>query len=109
MSSENDQSIVAAERAVAFHPLAPTARQQTEPLVEMARDLGRVHRRGARRRELERERDAVEPAAHLGDRCSIVRVELEAGSYRPDALDEEPHRVRTVHRVEVGAGVGHTE
>ncbi len=58
---------------VALHRGASTTRQQPEPFVEAGRDVGRLHRRDPRRRELERQRDPVEALTDLHDRrCGRV-------------------------------------
>ena len=51
-----------------------------------------------RRRELDRERQAVEPPADLGDRRGILLRQLEVGASRPRPLDEELDRRRGAHR-----------
>ena len=76
-SSEYDQSTVA--RSVWWRSTAvrrpPVSRRKRSS--RRAGDLGRAHRDDARRGELDRERDAVEPAADLGDRGRVRVVERE--------------------------------
>ena len=64
-----------AQRLVALHRGAPPSRQQPEPLVEQVRDLPRRHGDDSRRRELDRQRDAVEPAADLRDRGDVAGLD----------------------------------
>ena len=66
-----------AQRLVALDRGAPTAGEQPEALVEQGGDLAGRHADDPRRGELDRERDAVEPAADLGDRGTRCRVERE--------------------------------
>src|SRR5436305_652320 len=67
------------------------ARQETEPIVHGRRDLlGRQHPR-PRRGELERQRDAVETEANLGNGgCSFV-AHLKVRPRPPCSVDEESH------------------
>ncbi len=72
------QGRVAGGRAAARH------RQQAEPLVEPRDDLGRRHRARAAGRELDRQRQAVQPPAQLAD-CG----EVDDSVRRPRAVDEQ--------------------
>jgi hypothetical protein len=63
-----------------------TAGEQPEALVEQARDLARSHGDDPRGRELDRQRDAVEPAADLRD-GSVGR---EIGPNGASPLAEQP-------------------
>ena len=82
-----------AQCPVAFHRGAAAASEQPEALVETGRDLVGTHHAGAGRRELDGERDSVQPPADLGDRGRGLRVELEVTARLLGALDEELHRV----------------
>ncbi len=80
-----------AKRVLAFGQVAGAAarelqRQEREELG------GRVLAR-ARGRELDRQREAVEPAADLGDLVCLLARPAEAGRDRGRARDEEPRRV----------------
>ena len=85
---------------MALHRGALPAGQQPEPLIETPRDLGRSQHRDARRGELDRQRDPVEPSAHLRDRVGVRRVEREARLHRPGPLHEQHHRVALRDRLE---------
>ena len=65
-----------------FHPTAPPAGEEPEPFVEQASDLGRAHRRHPRRRQLDRQRNPVEPPADLAHRDRVRRGEREPGPCR---------------------------
>ena len=73
-------------------PAAPG--QQTEPVAQPHRDVVRRHRRDARRRELDRQRDAVESLADLDDRghVGIAKRERRVGGGGP--LGEQPDGLR---------------
>jgi hypothetical protein len=68
------------QRLVPFHAAAALAGEQPEALVEVRRDVGRAHRRRARRSELDGERDAVDSAADLADRRPLLRVPRRIGT-----------------------------
>ena len=70
------------------------AGEELESLVEALRERGGAHGAQPRRRELDRERDAVEAAHDLADRVDVVEVEGEAGPGRDRALDEQLDRGR---------------
>ena len=59
------------ERLLARDGRPPTPGQQAEPVAQPHRDVVRRHRRDARRRELDRQRDAVESLADLHDRGDV--------------------------------------
>ena len=81
------QGLMAGQRGA-----APRA-QEPEPIAEARRDvLDREHSR-ARRRQLESERDSVEPPADPADGRRILRRELEAGIDRLEPVEEEMHRL----------------
>ena len=85
-SSEYDQSTAARKRLVAFDRAAAAAGEEPESLVEQRDDLGRAHADDPRRGELDRERDAVEPATDLGDgaRCCSASSANPGAPPRPD-------------------------
>ena len=72
LSNEYDQSTVARKRLVALDRAAPPAGEEPEPFVERGAISAGRHRHDPRRGELDRERDAVEPAADLADRCRVA-------------------------------------
>ena len=96
--------------------LAASAGEQLEALVEACRDVGRGHDRDPRRGQLDRQRDAVEPAADLGDRRRVRLVEHEPGLHRAGrarrrAAPPRWHRSRRVDAVRAGSSSavsGHT-
>jgi hypothetical protein len=75
---------------------AASAREQTESVCEPVGDLLRRQVRHTRRRELDRERNAIQSAADLDDRRATVRTEREGRLHRFRALREEPHGFRAV-------------
>ncbi len=104
----------APQRLVAFRSAAPAAGEQVEALVETlveARgDVGRRHQCDPRRRELERERDAVEAPADLADLRGVRRIDREPGLHGAGALLEQPRRRRRGHHVDRGRSLrGHVE
>ena len=81
-----------AQRAVPRVGGAPRAGEHPEALGQPLGELRRAHRPHPRRRQLERERHAVEPDADLGDRGAVVVVEHEVRLRRPGPLHEQLHR-----------------
>ena len=81
------------EGLLAPDPSSP-AREQAESVFEPLGDLLRREVGDARRRELDRQWNAVEPAADLDDRGAALRGQLEAGLHRLCAHHEEPHGFR---------------
>jgi hypothetical protein len=79
---------------VALRAPCARARQQREAAVQVLGDLGRRERADPRRRELERERQPVEPAADVGDRRPVLVVDLEVPADEPSPVEEELHRLR---------------
>ena len=71
---------------------APRTGEHAEPFGQSFRELGRAHRPHPCRRQLERERHAVEPDADLGDRGRVCVVELEVVARGTGPFDEELHR-----------------
>jgi hypothetical protein len=84
-----------AQRALARRGVARGARKERQAPVEPGKQLFRIEQREARRRELDRERKPVEPAADLAD-C-LRRAER--GSDRAPALDEEDLGVGVAKRL----------
>ena len=74
-----------AQRALARRGVARGAGEERQAPVEPGEQLLRIEQREARRRELDRERKPVEPAADLAD----CRRRAERGGDRARALDEE--------------------
>ena len=66
--------------ALAFGRVAGAADEQRERAVEAGDELGRGEEPDARGRELERQRQAVEPPADLADVRRAAGIEHEAGS-----------------------------
>ena len=91
-----------------FYCGAPPAGEEAEPLVEERGDLGRTHRRDSRRGQLDREGDAIEPLADLGDRAGVRRVDRELGNGSLRAFREQPDGRTRGHIVD-GRGLGHAE
>ena len=80
------------QRALALGQVAGAAGQQVEPLLEPAQDRLRVEQLHARGRQLDRQRQTVEPAADRGDGLLVLGRELEAGLDRLRTIEEELHR-----------------
>ncbi len=78
-------------------------------MVESFVDLERAHRLHARGGELDRQGDAVEPPADVGDRGDAGVVELQLRSYRAGAVEEQPDRFGLRHRRDGHVGGGHPQ
>ena len=68
-------------------------RQQPEPVVEALGDPGHRDVADAGRRELDGERDAVEPLADQRDVRDVLVVHREVRTGTNGAVDEQLHRV----------------
>ena len=75
--------------------------EEAEAVVEPGPDLVDREHGDARRGELDRQRDAVEAAADLGDGGAVARVEREPRLDQPSPVDEDPHRFRVADRREL--------
>ena len=81
------------KRLLALRRVARRAAQQLEPTAEpVAQRLGGEQPQ-ARRGELDRQRQAVEPTTDVAHRCRVVVVELEFGTDRPGSIDEQLDRL----------------
>ena len=89
-----------AQRAVAFDLGTAATGQQPEALAEQTRDLGWRHRDDARRGQLDRQRDTVEPPADLPNGSGVRGVDDEPGACGLGTLAEQPSRVARLDRVE---------
>ena len=67
-----------AQGLVALQRHAPAAGEEPEPLVEQGQDLGHAERRDARRRQHDRERNAVEATTQLVDRRRVRGVDAKS-------------------------------
>ena len=81
------------ERLLARRRVARAGREQVRLALEPVEDLRWREQLRARRGELDRERQAVEPGADASDLGCAAVVELEAGIDRPRASREEPQHV----------------
>ncbi len=81
-----------AQRALPGQRRAAAGGEIFEPVVEQRRDFRRVEHDRARRRKLDRERDAVEPPADGGDRAEILLVMPEVRAQRLGAGHEQLDR-----------------
>ncbi len=80
------------QRVVAFQA-APRADQQPEPLIETITHLARRHRRHPRGRQLDGQRNPVEPSADLHHRGGLIsRGHREARGNAAGAFDKQAHR-----------------
>ena len=82
-----------AQRLLARGEVLRAARQQRQPLVEAAQERRRRERPHPGRRQLDRQRQAVQPDADLrhGRRVHVAEGEVGGRAARP--LDEQPHRL----------------
>ena len=67
--------------------------EHVEPLAQLGQHRLRREHLHARRRQLDREGQSIEPAADLGDGGRVLRGDSEVRAHRARALDEEPHRI----------------
>jgi hypothetical protein len=79
--------------AVARQRRTAAAAEQTEDVVQAPRDLLGGYHPDAGGGQLDRQRDAVEPAADLRDRGAVRLAEAEGGEHGARAVDEELHRL----------------
>jgi hypothetical protein len=79
--------------------------EQREPVVEPGGDLLQGERLHPCRRELERQRHAVEPPADGRHGARVRRRQRERRPHRPSALNEELHRRRCGRRLEIAEGL----
>ena len=93
------------ESALARRRVARTGGEEVRFPFEAREDLGRREQLRARGRELDRERQSVEPAADLRDFRCAGRVELETGIDRLRPRREQPQRVGLNERLERKVGV----
>ena len=86
---------------------AAAAREQAEALVEPRHEIVGRQRAHPRRRELDRERDAVEAPAQLRrPRSTFVVGEREVGLRVARAVDEQLHRIRAPRREVASSSAG---
>ena len=97
------------QRLVTCHRAARPGREHREAALQPPGQLGRGHRRHPRRRQLDRQRDPIQPPDHRGDRRRVLGGHRETGLDRGRALGEQPHRLRLRDRVQVGIGAGHRQ
>ena len=71
-----------AQRLLPRQRRSPAGRQEFEPVVQKCRDLRRTEHHRARRGELDRERNAVQPPADGRNGAEVLFVVLEIGSQR---------------------------
>ena len=86
--------------------VAIAAHQQAKTLVEQAHDLVDRKHRNSRGRELQRQRDAVEPDADRGDRAGTLLLQVEVRPVLARPIDEQLHCVRARNRRRIGLRVG---
>jgi hypothetical protein len=88
-------------------PAVGTARplaEEAEAVVEARRDLVRAQMPHARPRELDRERDAVQPLADLSHRAVGLARERKAGARRRCAIREQLDRLAAAASLEIRLG-----
>ncbi len=79
------------QRALTRQGTTTTARQQPKPSVESCRKLPHRKRLDPPRRQLQGERNTVQPLADLGDGGGISVGEREARLHRQGTVDEQPY------------------
>jgi hypothetical protein len=98
-----------AERALAHRQVASTVDEHLEPIAQAGQQrLGRQHAR-ASRRELDRQRQAIQAHAHLADGGGVLLGQLEARLGGSGALDEQLDGGRFGHAGDVGIRVTRRE
>ena len=86
------------QRLMALDRGAAPAREQAKPFVEPRRNLSRRHHPRPGSRQLERQRDPVEPCADLRHRRVMTNVELESPTGLSRAVHEQPDRATQADR-----------
>ena len=87
---------------------APCARQESKPVAKTVPHVADAHRDQARRRQLDRQCDAVKAAADLADRLQLEAfTRIKRGLHRPRSLDEQLHSRRTRLSPTASDGTGH--
>ena len=86
------------ERLLTRHHRAAAAGKEPEPIVERVGDAARVHHADPRCRELQRQREAVEPSADPRDGLELLLVGCEAAPRLTRPLHEEGLRSLVVER-----------
>ena len=86
------------EGLLARHHRAAATREETEPIVECVGDAVRVHDPDAGCRELQRERQTVQPSTDARHRLELLLVGREPAPRLVRALHEERHCRRLVER-----------
>ena len=86
---------------------APASTEHSETSLQPPRKFGRGHRRQARGREFDRQRDPIEPPHGGSYGGRVLRGQLELGLDRGRAFGEQLHRLGLADRHQVGVGVGH--
>jgi hypothetical protein len=76
---------------VALDPPAPLTCEEPEPLIQMTGHVDRTHRHRPSRRELDRQRDPVHPAAHLRRSTPLLAVPVQDGARLPSPLTKQLH------------------
>ena len=92
----------AAKGALSLRQITSGRGEHVEALAELRQHRLRREHLDARRRELDRERQPVEPVTDLGDGARVLgrHAEVRADPFR--AVDEEPHRVGLCEHIERG-------
>ena len=89
------------QRLMTLDSATAPAGEEPEPFVEQPRDLARTHARDARRRQLDRQWDRVEPSTDLHDLLRVRPVELQTRPGRRSAIHEQLHRLTRRDRLQV--------
>ncbi len=90
------------ERLLSWIDALTSVAEDREPIRQPSQQLGWCEHVRARRGELERERQAIEPTADLGDGPDVLGREREAGLRRASPLDEQADRLERTCRRDVG-------
>ena len=86
------------QRLVTRRQVPRASGQQLQTLVQSPREVGRREHVDLSRGQLDRQGEAVEPAANVGDRPCVLTGDRERGLDRPGPLAKQPDRVVADHR-----------
>ena len=89
-----------AHRAMPFGKVAHGRRQQRQAPLQTLRDAGGAQDAHLRRRELDRQRQPLEPAADVGQVAGVLGGDVEVGVDRPRPVDEQRHGGRARRAVQ---------
>lgn len=89
------------QRLVPGRSASRTRGEHPEAVAEPLRQLVHAVRANPRGRQLQGQRQTVEPPTDVRDRCGVAGIDREPGHHGGHALREQPYRTRTLQRGEV--------